>query len=63
MMKKLLSKHVRVKDDDDPATLIAAMEADMEQGRLREALQKYDRLPEPVRAAGQVWSNSVKASL
>lgn len=63
MFKKMLSKHVRVKNDDDPVTLITQMEADVEQGLLTKALEKYDRLPDPVRDAGQAWHNSVKASL
>ena len=63
IMKRTLSKHIRVKDDDDPITLIDAIEADIAQGRLDAAANKFDRLPEPVRAAGQAWYKSVKASL
>ena len=63
IMKRALSKHIRVKDDDDPITLIDAIEVDIAQGRLDAAANKFDRLPEPVRAAGQAWYKSVKASL
>ncbi len=63
IMKRALSKHIRVKDDDDPVTLIDAIQVDISEGRLEDAVEKYDRLPEPVRAAGRAWYDSVKASL
>lgn len=62
-MKKALSKHVRVKDEDAPLTLIDGIEADIAKGRFEAAAKKYERLPEPIRAAGQAWYESVKASL
>lgn len=61
LLKKALSKHVRVKDEDDPITLIESIEADIEQGRLEAAAETFNRLPDPVRAAGQAWYDSVKA--
>ena len=63
LFKKTLSKHVRVKDENDPIALIEGIEADIEKGRLQAAIKKYDRLPEPIRVAGQAWYESVKASL
>ena len=63
LFKKTLSRHVRVKDENDPLSLIEGIEADIANGRLEGAAEKYDRLPEPVRAAGQAWYDSVKASL
>lgn len=63
LMKRALSKHIRVKDEGDPLTLIDGIEADIAGDRLEDAVKKYDRLPEPVRAVGQAWYNSVKASL
>ena len=63
LFKRALSKHVRVKDDDDPIGLIDSIEIDITAGRLESAIIKYDRLPDPVRAAGQAWYESVKASL
>lgn len=62
-MKKALSKHVRVKDEDNPVTLIDGIEADIAKGRLDAAANKFERLPVPVQAAGQAWYESVKASL
>jgi len=63
LFKRVLSKHVRVKDEDDPLGLIELIEADIVAGRLESAIMKYDRLPDGVRAAGQAWYESVKASL
>ena len=63
IVKRALSKHIGVKDEDAPLTLIDGIEADIAEGRLEDAVKKFDRLPEPVRAAGQAWYNSVKASL
>ena len=63
MIKKTLSRHIRVKDDNDPLTLIDGIEADLSGGRLGAAAEKFERLPAPVRAKGQAWYESVKASL
>lgn len=63
LIEKTLSRHIRVKDENDPLTLIEGIEADMSEGRLAAATEKFDRLPSPVRAAGQAWYDSVKASL
>jgi hypothetical protein len=63
ILKRALSKHIRVKDEGDPLTLIDEIEADITGDRLEDAVKKYDRLPAPVRAVGQGWYNSVKASL
>ncbi len=62
-VKKALSRHVRVKDDDNPLTLIEAIEVDISKGRLEAAANKFERLPPPVKTAGQAWYESVKASL
>jgi hypothetical protein len=63
MIKKSLSRHIRVKDVDDPLTLIDGIETDLSEGRLGAATEKFERLPSPVRSAGQAWYESVKASL
>jgi len=63
LLKKTLSRHVRIKDENDPIALIEGIEADIAKGRLEGAADKFDRLPEPIRAAGQAWYDSVKASL
>lgn len=63
MIKKTLSRHIRVKDENDPLTLIDGIETDLIDGRLRAAAEKFERLPSPVRAKGQAWYDSVKASL
>ncbi len=62
-MKKTLSKHIRVKDENGPLTLIEGIEADIAKGRLKAAVEKFERLPVPVKAAGQAWYESVRASL
>jgi hypothetical protein len=62
-VKKTLSRHVRVKDDDNPRTLIDQIEVDISEGRLDAAANKFERLPAPVKTAGQAWYESVKASL
>lgn len=63
MIKKTLSRHIRVKDANDPLTLIDGIENDLSEGRLAAAAEKFERLPSPVRSAGQAWYESVKASL
>jgi len=63
LIEKTLSRHIRVKDDNDPLTLIEGIESDLSAGRLAPAIEKFDLLPTPVKAAGQAWYESVKASL
>lgn len=63
LIEKTLSRHIRVKDANDPLTLIEGIETDLQDGDLAAALEKFDRLPAPVQSAGQAWYESVKASL
>lgn len=63
LIKKTLSRHIRVKDANAPLTLIEGIESDLSEGRLAPAAEKFERLPSPVRSAGQAWYESVKASL
>ena len=59
-MSRTLSKHVRVKSDDDPTTLINGITADIADGDLDAAAAKFDRLPEAVQAPGRAWYASLK---
>lgn len=63
IVEKTLSRHIRVKGPNDPLTLIDGIETDISEGRLTDAAKKFERLPAPVRSAGQAWYESVKASL
>ena len=63
MIEKALSRHIRVKDANDPLTLIDGIEADLSEGRLAAAAEKFERLPSDVQTTGQAWYKSVKASL
>lgn len=63
IIEKTLSRHIRVKSENDPLTLIDGIETDISKGRLANAAKKFERLPAPVRSAGQAWYESVKASL
>ena len=63
VIKKTLSRHIRVKDANDPLTLIDGIETNLSEGQLADAAEKFERLPSPVRAAGQAWYESVKAGL
>jgi len=62
IVEKTLSRHIRVKGPNDPLTLIDGIETDISEGRLSDAAKKFERLPAPVRSAGQAWYESVKAS-
>jgi len=63
VIRKTLSRHIRVKDANDPLTLIDGIETNLSEGQLAVAAEKFERLPSPVRAAGQAWYESVKAGL
>ena len=63
IIEKTFSRHVQVKNANDPLTLIDGIESDVSEGRLAPAIEKFERLPEPIRSAGQAWYESVKASL
>ena len=59
----LLSKHFRVRSDDDPLTLIEGIEADMAAGRATQALAKFDRLPEPLRNLARGWRADMETTI
>ena len=59
----LLSKHIRVRSDDDPLSLIDGIEADLKAGRGRAALAKFDRLPEPMRNLARGWRADMQTAL
>ena len=63
IIRKTLSRHIRVKDANEPLTLIEGIETDLSGGDLAAAVEKFKRLPAPVQSAGQAWYESVKASL
>jgi len=63
MIEKALSRHIRVKDTNDPLTLIDGIESDLSEGQLGAAAKKFERLPTAVKPVGQAWYESVKASL
>ncbi len=59
-MERTLSKHVRVKSEDDPTTLINGIAADISEGDLNAAAAKFERLPAAIQAPGKAWYASVK---
>ncbi len=63
LIEKTLSRHIRVKDANDPVSLIEAIEADVNAQQLAPAIEKFERLPAAVRSEGRAWYESVKASL
>ena len=60
VLQRALSKHVRVKDDDDPVTLIEGIEADISAGQYNQALVKFESLPKDVQAIGKSWYEVVQ---
>ena len=60
VLQRALSKHVRVKDDDDPVTLIEGIEADISAGQYNQALVKFESLPTDVQAIGKSWYEVVQ---
>ena len=60
VLQRALSKHVRVKDDDDPVTLIEGIETDISAGQYNQALVKFESLPKDVQAIGKSWYEVVQ---
>ena len=60
VLQRALSKHVRVKGDDDPVTLIEGIEADISAGQYNQALVKFESLPKDVQAIGKSWYEVVQ---
>lgn len=58
--KRAMNKHIQVKDEDNPAVMIDAMEAALSRGDIDTAKAKFDQLPSTIRSAGQDWRNSLK---
>ena len=51
----LFSKHIRVRSEDDPMTLIEGIEADMAARRPAQAVAKFDRLPPELQRLARGW--------
>ena len=57
--QRTLNKHISVQSEDDPRSLVAGIKTDLDEGDIQSALAKFDRLPEPVRMAGQAWRAAI----
>lgn len=60
LLKRALSKHIKVKDPSAPAVIIDRIVADLEAGKLAAAAERFDSLPPEIRSAGSVWRDSLK---
>ena len=59
----LFSKHIRVRREDDPLTLIEGIEADMAARRPAAAIAKFDRLPSELRSLARGWRADMDSHL
>ena len=61
-LKRALSKHVRVGNDDapDPYEVIEAVEAALKNGQVTDALEKLAQLNPPVRSSAAAWVEATK---
>lgn len=58
--KRTLNKHIAVRSEDDPESLIAGIKLDLEKRDVVAAASKFDSLPPQLRAAGQAWRSALK---
>lgn len=58
--KRTLNKHISVRSEGDPESLIDGIKLDLEKGDAEAAASKFDRLPSQLRSAGQAWRAAIK---
>ncbi|MGB3456024.1 MAG: hypothetical protein WBG08_01480 [Litorimonas sp.] len=63
LLRRTLSRHVRVRGEDSPDRLIDAIEADLSEGRPRAALTKFDRLPDRLKTLARGWRADMDSAL
>ena len=59
----LLAKHFRVRSDDDPLTLIDAVETAMDERRYADAVAAFDRLPDELKSLARGWRADMQSFL
>ncbi|MEP1230875.1 MAG: hypothetical protein ABJG88_09390 [Litorimonas sp.] len=59
LLKRALGKHIKVKTPSDPATIIAAIEADIAAGNIPSARTRFDKLSPELRLLATAWRDSV----
>ena len=59
----LLAKHFRIRSDDDPLTLIDAVETAMDERRYAEAVAAFDRLPDELKSLARGWRADMQSFL
>lgn len=62
-LKRTFSRHVRVRGSDAPDVLISGIEADLDSGKPRAALAKFDRLPPELRTLARAWRANMEEAL
>jgi hypothetical protein len=63
LLRRTLSRHVRVGGEDSPEWLIEAISVDMRQGKARAALEKFDRLPPRLQSLARGWRADMEDAL
>ncbi|MGB6230024.1 MAG: hypothetical protein WBF53_07850 [Litorimonas sp.] len=63
LLRRTFSRHVRVRGDDEPDRLLDLIQQDLEAGRARAALAKFDRLPPEVQSLARGWRADMEAAL
>lgn len=58
--KRTLNKHISVRSEGDPKSLIEGIKLDLEKDDVAAAASKFDRLPSQLRSAGQAWRAALK---
>lgn len=61
--RRTFARHVRMKGSDDPETLIAGIETDLANGKARDALNKFDRLPAQLQSLARGWRADMEDAL
>lgn len=62
-VRRTFSRHVRVRGSNAPDVLISGIEDDLENGKPRAALAKFDRLPPQLRSLARAWRANMEEAL
>lgn len=62
-LRRTMSRHIRLKGDNNPHILIDRIEADLAAGRANAALSKFDQLPDSLQSLARGWRADMESAL
>ena len=62
-LRRTMTRHIRLKGENNPHILIDRIEADLAAGRANAALSKFDQLPDSLQSLARGWRADMESAL